>query len=66
MALNIKTVLQPQGAEIIFRQRAGEKAPGLVPELGHPLLHHALVDFVVDVHLATSVKSLKRMVAITT
>src|SRR6266480_1656405 len=50
VALDVQAVAQPQRAEIVLAQLAGEEAPRLVAELLHALVHDALVDRVVEVH----------------
>jgi hypothetical protein len=50
MSLNVKAVLQPQGAEFVLLEIAGEKASGLVAKLGDPLIDEALIDGVVLIH----------------
>ncbi|CFO09086.1 Uncharacterised protein [Bordetella pertussis] len=51
MALDVKPVLQAQGAELVFGQLAVEKAPRLVRELFHTLFDQLLVDWIVHVHV---------------
>jgi dissimilatory sulfite reductase (desulfoviridin) alpha/beta subunit len=53
MALHIQAVHQPQRAEFIFAQFAGQVAAGLVAELGDPLIDQAKVNFVVTIHVAS-------------
>ena len=60
MSLNIKPIAKPQRPELVFRQRAGKKTPGLVPKLSYALIDQSLVDLVIDVHAITS---MERMVA---
>src|SRR6267143_5700699 len=50
VALDVKAVTQPQRAEIVLAQLAGEEAPRLVAELLHALVYDALIYFVVKVH----------------
>ena len=50
MALHVPAVLQPQCAEVVLRQFAGEVAVELVTELGGALAHELAVEFVVGVH----------------
>jgi hypothetical protein len=63
MALNIKTILQSQGLEFVFRQRTGKKAPGLIAELNDPFVYQTLVDGVVPVHEAAPSKVPARIAA---
>src|SRR5471030_1962422 len=51
VALDVEAVLQPQRAEVVLRQLAGKVAARLVAELTYALVHDALVDFVVLVHV---------------
>jgi hypothetical protein len=53
MALHIQAVPQPQGAEVVLAQFAGQEAPCLVTELPHPLVDERLVDVIVLVHALT-------------
>ena len=50
MALDIKSVHQPQRAEFIVGQLAGQIAPNLTAKLGYPLVHERLIIMVVLVH----------------
>ena len=50
MALDVQAVLQPQRAELVFGELAGEVAPRLVAELRDALVNQPLVDMVVEVH----------------
>src|SRR5439155_3470584 len=50
VTLDIEAVPQAQRAKLILGELAGEKAPGLVAELGDALVDELLVDFVVNVH----------------
>ena len=50
MALDVETVLQAQGAELVLAYLPGQVAACLVGELGDALIDDALVVFVVLVH----------------
>ena len=49
--LNIKAILQPQRAEVVLTQFTCEEAPGLAAKLGHPFVHQALIDLVIQIHV---------------
>ena len=51
MALDVQAIAEPQSLEFVFRKVPGQITRCLVAELRHPLVHKALVDFVVDVHV---------------
>ena len=50
VALDVEAVLQPQRAEVVLGELAGQVAPRLVAELRDALVDDALVDLVVVVH----------------
>ena len=50
VALDVEAVAQPQRAELVLGELAGEEAMRLAAELAHPLIHQPLIDLVVDVH----------------
>ncbi len=54
MTLNIETVLEAKGEKLLFGKLTGQRAFGLVPELGHSLGCDLLVVFIVNVHRVTS------------
>ena len=56
-ALGVQAVLQAQRPELLLGQFAGEEPPGLPAELGDPLVHHPLVDVVVEIHAGAVVFS---------
>jgi hypothetical protein len=60
VALNIKSVTQPQMAEFVLRQLACEKTPRLIAKLRDTLLDQGLVDDIVAVHRATLIPRRRR------
>jgi hypothetical protein len=51
IALDVETIPQPQGAELVLGKLAGKEALGLAAELPHALVYQPLIDLVVDVHI---------------
>ncbi len=50
MALDVQSVAQAQGSELVFRELAREETLRLVAKLRNPLIDERLVDTVVPVH----------------
>ena len=50
MTLNIQTVMQPQGPELVPSQLARKEATRLISELGDALFYKLLIDFVINIH----------------
>jgi hypothetical protein len=50
VSLDVETVTQAYGLELVFGELAGEKTPRLVTELRDPLVHEGLIQLIVSVH----------------